>query len=73
MSGIAKALAAWFTLVYLIPALIFGILAVLFGMVSIKLLIDSEFGPFAVGAILTAIFAIVSYRLSPYYKRRGSK
>jgi hypothetical protein len=73
MSRISNALAAWYTLLFSIPALIAGILAVLSGAASVQLLIDSEYGPFLVGAIMAIIFALLSYRLSPYYKRHGLK
>jgi nicotinamide riboside transporter PnuC len=71
MSRIANASAAWFTLLYAIPALVLGILALLFGAASIWLLMDSEYGPFFLGAIITVVLAFASYRLSPYYKKRS--
>jgi pilus assembly protein TadC len=70
MSRIPTALAAWFTLLYAIPALILGVLALFFGVASIWLLMDSEYGSFFLGSVITIILALASYRLSPYYKKQ---
>jgi len=53
MSRIATALAAWFTLLYAIPALVLGVLALFFGAASIWLLMDSEYGSFFLGSVIT--------------------